>query len=57
MKTKQLDKSQYKSPYHYDSQEYIKKLVQKDEVYVETVVDLCGRAGNPIYQPCEVVFE
>lgn len=56
MQTKLLEKSQYPSPFNYDSEEIIKKLVQKEECYIETVVDLHETAGKPIYQPVEVVF-
>lgn len=54
--TNKLTKEKYPSPYNYEPQEYIKQLVQKDEMFVETVVGLQGQAGKPIYQPCEVEF-
>ena len=54
--TNKLTKEKYPSPYNYEPQEYIKQLVQKDEMFVETVVDLQGQAGKPIYQGTEVVF-
>ena len=53
---KELSKEEYPSPYNFDPEEIIKKLVVKDEAYVETVVDLKGNAGKPIYQGTEVVF-
>jgi len=53
---KDLTKKEYPSPFNYEPKEYIKKLVIKDEAYIETVVDLKGNTGKPIYQPCEVVF-
>ena len=54
--TKELSKKEYPSPLNYEPKEYIQKLVKKDEAFVETVVDLQGQAGKPIYQSCEIVF-
>lgn len=54
--TKPLTKKEYPSKNTFDLQEYIRQLVKRDEVEIETVVDLEGRAGNPIYQPCEIVY-
>ena len=54
--TKKLTKSEYPSPYNFEPEEIIKKLVAKDEVFIETVVNLQGQAGKPIYQGTEVVF-
>lgn len=56
MKSNPLTKKEYPSKHLYDSKENIRRLVLKDEVEIETVVDLSGRAGRPIPQPLEVVF-
>jgi hypothetical protein len=53
---KKLTKKEYASPFNYNPKEYIKSLVIKDEAYIETVVDLQGNAGKPIYQGTEVIF-
>ena len=56
MNTKPLSKKEYPSPYNFDPESIIRKIVLKDEAYFETVVDLQGVAGKPIYQPCEIIF-
>lgn len=56
MNTKELSQKEYPSKYYYKPQEYIKMLVNLDERYFPTVVDLQGRAGEPIYKGTEVIF-
>ncbi len=56
MNTNKLSKIEYPSSYNYNSEEYILNLVKKDECVIETVVNLEGKAGRPIYQGTEINF-
>lgn len=51
-----LTKNEYPTPHNYNPEEYIKKLVLKDENYVETVTEPSGRAGKPKEELCEIVY-
>jgi hypothetical protein len=53
---KKLNKEEYPSPYNFDSQEIIKKMVDKEAYILETLYNLKGRAGNPKPEPCEISF-
>ncbi len=56
MKTKPLTQSQYGSPFFWDAEKEIQKLVNRDEQYIETLVDLGGKAGEPKFKGTDVSF-
>lgn len=54
--TKPLTKQEYPSPFNFNREEIILSLAKKDELFVETVVDIQGRIGKPIYQESEIIY-
>lgn len=53
MNTKELNKTEYPSPYHYNARNTILELVKKEESYIQTVSPVEGTLGKPIYQEVE----